>query len=661
MIQKQKQGTYRVRWRYGHNSRYKFLKKIKNPPQRVLDEIYKLEQLYGKPVEIKTMRSFNCLHLWQAKEVEEAFKAACELERLGKNVPDKLVQFEVCPERPQFIEELAYEMSSICGFQEDIIRNCDYFLFLEQADVEMAWVKNLEVTESEIKDFAISLCTNVTDFKLAGRKFLFIGSVVGFTGCEDYIRCLKTLAKNENVDGIITAGEWIKTIFLHKKGKTNTPLKAVKELASEFPIFAIRSNRDSGHMLSNLKEIGITFLNGIEDEKNLFTGLQLSRSSTKDQLTKYEDFSHDKNIFVFSSYVGLKSQVKSEGKIRYIVGSGSSGFNTPRSRLWAASYDTQLFKAQTIDNIGGHILAFDNKSNLYPTTFRYIPEKKAIFHNGSAFTPRTIKNGKLHLLISDFHADSHDRNTFTAVLEFIEKRRDEIQTLALNGDFLTNLVLNHYNFGDLSVQMEIRNRDMDFLKEIAWTKMCLEMLVSRLKKGTRLIFKIGNHEVNSLKKFLKKDTNYFLKSMLDLTRLLDLDTLGFEIIDERNAYRIGDIDIYHGHEMSRKQGRRMFGVNNVRGHSHGIEIDSYGMTLAGMESDQKVHYTNWAFTKWSLGFATITEFEDSVSMPQPVLVHGNKYFDMNKIITMNKQVSIELPQTLSITYSIDWTGREKLI
>lgn len=662
MIQELKNGTLRVRWNYGHTRRYNVLIKKEKPTVSEQKEIHILEERYGKPVVIKTRRTASTTHLWQAKEIEKAFKKAADLEANGKKVPLKLLEYYICPTRTEYLEEVAYAMASICGKHPNLLNNIDYSLFLDQADINLDWIKALHINETEIKEQALFFCVDGCDeVDLKDKTYLFTGAVTGFTGNEEYLECLRKLAIELDVDGIITAGEWVKSIFLHKTGNNNDPLPALKTLAKQIPIYAIRSNRDSADLLQDLKNIGITFITGIEDEKNVFLGTRLHRGSAKDQLKRFEEVHLGKNVFVNTTYIGMRSQATEGGDVRYLIGSGSSGYNTPSARFWTTGYENQLLNSGIRDSIGGHVLRFDKESNCFPTTFRYHEDLKAILYGGRGYYRNKSKQGQLHVVLSDFHAMAHHKLAFAAFLRFIEEHKNLIKTLAFNGDFFDNMLLCHHNRGKFAEQIALAKRDLDVLKEVAYTRECIKLIVQKLNPETELVYKLGNHEVNSIKAFLNRDINHFLESMLDIDCLLGLSDFGFKVVASDRAYHVGEVVLHHGHELHRKGARNIFGKNSTRGHSHGVEIDPDGMTLPGMEDRKKVSYVSHPYLKWCAGFGVITELEGHSALPQPILAYDNgKYADFTGIQHVKKEVKIPKPSSISLEYSLDWTGREDL-
>ena len=658
MIEQLSNGSYRVRVYYGHGKRYTRLSKKERLTEKEEAEKKHLEDKWGCPDQITTRRTICCANEWQAKIIEKYFKEAASLEAQGKNVPYHLINVELAPDRDSYLEELSYLMASICGFKKDLIRNLEYDLFVAQASANLEWIYHMKIEPEEIQEGAFVFCEPSKKISLKNKKVAFTGSVCGFTGDEEYLRCLRKFCIENKVDYLIATGPWIKTIFLHKSSYKTTILQGLKDLLKDVKIIAIRSNRDKPTHLSELKEIGIQYINMIEDDKNVFCGMTSSNSSSKNQLHRFDEMFPGKNVFFYTTFVGFKTQATLDRSIRYLIGSGSSGYNTPRSRVWANSYDNQLMHANSRDSIGGHLVRFDGKGNPYPTTFRYHEKEKAILFGGKAFYKNKSKAGKIHLILSDFHAVSHHRPSFAAFLKFLEKYKEQIISFSINGDFLDNMVLCHHNKGKLLNQIELAKRDWDFLKEIAYTRECFKMINSLLPSNVKKVFKMGNHEINSINKFLQRDINHFLKSFMDVNVLLGIEENGYEIVDEKTHYKIGETTTMHGHELHRTQSRKVLGKNNAKGHFHGVMLDADGMIFGGMQDPDSVDFFPHKLVAWSTGFCASTDINGRSTLPQPILVNGNSYADFDKIHTNIKDLKIEPPKKLDLSYCIEWTGRE---
>lgn len=672
---------YRARWNYGHNSYYKKLlkskkqmdeqfakleKKEKEPSAtqkngyyKVIGEIERLENQYGKPVNVTSRRSFNTRHQWQATYAEELFKIAHDLEAEGKNIP-RLLHAQInnlveAPRREDFLEELAFRFASIAGFHEDVLMHSDYEMFLAQSDANTDWILELKITEKEVRNKAKSVCSSSDNLVLKNKKYLFTGSFIGYTACEEYIKCLHNMAKDLKVDGIITAGPWIKYIFLHKTAGSQKVLDSVKRLAKSVPIYAIRSNREDADLIPLLKDIGITFLNKIEDENNVFLNHQFSRMSNKDQLMKFRDYNVEKNIFVHTTYVASEPRLVND-QIKYIVGSGSSSYHTPSARIWAASYDSQHINSEKYDEIGGHLISFDSKSELYSQAFYFNQDLQGVFCNGDVYTSKTKHEGTINIVISDGHFSGVHEKGYTALCQFIKDNYEKINGITFNGDIFDNAVLCHWNDGDYSKQIAIKEKYKSFLHEVAVTRVMIEHIVNLATgEGSRkidLIYKKGNHELSSFKKLNRKSIVHFLSNMLNLDPLLKLSENGFQIIDGDKPYFINQVPVLHGHEMHRNMAFKNFGRLSTIGHSHRGSCDALGVILPTLEDQEHVDYFSYWKAPWSVGWGVITSFKGVSEKPVNFLVKGSRYLGLRGIKKIGKIIKTVLPKQLDVSYDL---------
>lgn len=682
MIQKLKNGKYRVRYDFGHNKYYKSLLREEGKLEKSLDrvrslkrkkpveekmlqkelevvrsEIIDMEANYGKPVNIKTRRSFNCRNKWQAETVESLFKDAHELEAVGKQIPkyllDAVDNLKDAPYRHDLLEELGYQLASVSGLHTEVIKEFDYNLFLEQADIDDSWLEHYDISRDEVIKSALAICSDQETIDLKNKTYLFTGSFMSFTASEDYVKCLHKLAQEIKVDGIIVVGPWTKYIFLHKKAETQKVMNAVKKLTDDIKVYAIRSNIESVDIIPYLKEMGITFLTKIEDDNNLFLSHKFSRIPKKDELTRYRDYPANKNLFVHTNYVAFEPVLRKD-QVRYIVGSGSSSYYTPSSRIWANSYDGQRINAEKYANMGGHILRFDKNGKVFPSSFHYNQLTKSFCVNGKGYSYKgKPEKADLHLLISDVHAKLMDRKAFKGLLSFISKNKDSIKSLAINGDFFDNVMLCHHNEFNISAQIKDKIAHKSFLHEIAHARHILEVLVSSLNNNVQLYFKMGNHEVNSVRKILQKPLLHFLDTMLNLENLLGLKDYGFEVIDGRKPYYVGNIPIWHGHEMHRRKASRIHGSDNVCGHSHKGTIDNSGTILPTFEKAEHAEYLNYHLEPWTTGWAVLHEYKGVVSRPELILFSDDSFFDFENIVKVKSEYKEEELKEITIKFSLD--------
>lgn len=688
MIQQLSNSKYRARYDYGHTSYYKWLikqakkinklikelrlelaedetdtRKIKGLLNELADINYDIELMeaeYGKPVNIKTRRSFTSRHKWQAEEAEDLFKQAYEHEKEGTEVPRTLKrminELQEAPTREDYLEELAYQYASVAGFHIEALDHYDYELYLSQADVNLKWLANFNIKNHEVKAKADAFCSNIDNLTLKNKKYIFTGSFISFTACEGYVYALKRMALENKVDGIICAGPWLKYIFLHKTGKAQKILDSVKELCANVPVYAIRSNKESAEMIPRLKELGIQFVRGIEDEKNMFVNHKFGNQSQKDQLTRWRDYDCNKNLFVPTTYPAIEPRLKGEN-VKYILGSGCSSYITPSARIWAHAYDSQSLNSEKYDRIGGHILRFNENSDVFPSTFHYNEKTKSILSSGLAYTKTRCAKGKIHLLVSDAHLISVDKKAYSALLQFIIKNRDDIASLIFNGDFFSNSVLSHWNEKDIKKQIDMAKLYKSFLHEVARSRALIHEITNYTtdngKRNIRKIYKMGNHEINSFKKIKAKPLIHFLDNMLDLDPLLELSKLGFEIISSKKPYFVAGVPIIHGHEMSRLQANRILGYKTTVGHFHRGTVDNLGVILPTLEDKEDIDYIPFHKNAWTAGWGIITEYKGQAEKPELILVYDNKFFNLEKIVEAKKMGDFSTPKQITITYNLE--------
>lgn len=623
-------------------------------------EIKRMLHSYGENgvVNLQTRRSFTCRNKWQAELVEELFKDAYKIEAQGEKLPSylekELQKLEEAPYRLDYLEELAYKLATFGSFNASVVEKYDYSLFLKQSDVNLDWLEKFEISDEEIRKNALRVCCDKETIPLEGKTYIYTGSFISFTVCEEFVTCLHKMAEYFKVDGIISNGPWGKYVFQHRSSENNKVLSTVKKLASKVQIYALRSNKESPELIPDLKELGIKFVSSIEDQHNLFLNHQFSNISQKDQLHRFRNYSVDKNLFVHTSYVAFEPVLRNNN-IRYIVGSGSSSFNVPTSRMWSSAFDASRLNSEKYDNIGGHLLRFDAHGKVYSSGFFYNKKDKSLSCNGMVFPLKgNPYQGKLHILLSDLHTETMDLVAFNGMIQFITKHSSRIKSLCINGDFLDNVLINHHDEDKIKTQIENRERYKTFLHEIANARQILETIVKALgpNKKIRLLFKYGNHELNSIKKVLNKPLIHFLDSLLNIDSLLGLSEMGFEIIEGKAPYYIGDIPVFHGHEMSRPKASSVLG-KSVSGHWHRGKIDNDGVMLPTMQDQKKVDYLRYHITDWTTGWGVSVETENGVvEKPELIIVQDGKYFDFEDIKATKEYLKPKSPEKINITYKL---------
>lgn len=688
-----KTGKIRVRVDNGHNTYYKKLenenltllkeislldnsdrsqkKEINNKNKIISANNTKMEYLrkiYEKPIGVEFYAprySLNVQNEDQAKYVDNLFKEQKVYHEEGRDVPreilEKLKTIGSAPERNQYISYLASVLIDLSGYklEQDVSRiyNVPEDIFEDQSNISQEYIDFHAITMKEIIEESLEIIENPITIDLKGKKYIFTSAPASYTAIELYFKLLYNLGKRHNVDGFIFVGPWSKTIFLHKRSSSNTILDSVKKLIRDFKVFSLRSNLDVAEIIPDLTDLGVTFLDTIEDDKNIFLGYQLTHTSSKDPLSRFRDFDKDKNIFVYSPTVTFETRIY-KNNIHNIVGSGSSSINLPRCRRTTTGYDSQFMNSMKYDSTGGHILNFDESGNLHCSTFHYNRVLKGILVNGELIKESysaTPPKCDLSVIVSDMHVQHMNINSFKALLHFLDTHRENIKRFVLNGDFFDNVILSHWKKDKILDQIKDNAKIPSFLHEIAYARKILKLILEKLNPETELIYKMGNHEVNSINKILQQPLMHALSNILDLENLLDLKNLGFRVINSRESYLIAGIDVFHGHEMNRVKGRKVFGRNNASGHIHRCSIDNDGVSLPGMQDPTSADFMPYFKQSWANGWAIINEYKGVGDKPEIILLSDEGVFNNFNSLQDSKQleeIDLSIEKELTITYKL---------
>jgi len=587
------------------------------------------------------------------KLFDEARDYEAEGLKVPKDLAKKIEDIKDVPDYATHLDILSYYYGALCKFDERILGKIPFAMFLSQSSINITWIEYQNISEDDIVDSTRIMMTENHEHLLYNKRYLFIGSFVSYTADDSLAECLIKIVKKNELDGIIVAGPWTKEIYLHKTFGKNVIIEVVRRLLKETNVIAMRSNQEEVSFLPELRELGVTFINSLVNDKNIFFGSKVTNTSTKDQFTIYRDIDLCKNIFCYTSYVGFETQLKQD-QIISIIGSGSASVNTPRARFWTKTYTREVLNSMKYDSTGGHLLTFDDKSDVNVSSFHFNKKLMGVPLQGKLYPVEgKVKDCRLAFLASDLHIQHMDMFCFTGFLNNLEKEKERIDLLYLNGDLFDNALLSHWDENKIGEQINNKLEFKSFLHEVAKAKEALRMIVSRVRPDTKLFFKWGNHEVNSLNKLKERSLIHFLDNMLNLKDLLGLEELGFKTIDSRESFKLGDISIIHGHEMSPAQARRNFGRKNIRGHSHQCKIDNLGIVLPSMQKNDTADYMPYKVQNWSPGWAVSSMLDGVIEKPEFILMHNsNTYYDFDGKVTIDKPIDIVVPKKFDASWDL---------
>lgn len=148
-----------------------------------------------------------------------------------------------------------------------------------------------------------------------------------------------------------------------------------------------------------------------------------------------------------------------------------------------------------------------------------------------------VLSGALKVLIlSDIHIPYHDETALAAAIAHGKKKKPDV--VILNGDI-----------GDFyGVSRHDKDPRRSLADELDAIRQFLFYLRAQFPKA-RILYKIGNHEAR-MEMFLVKNAPVLLGvSDFELPVLLKFAELGIELVPSLTLIRLGNLPIYHGHEL----------------------------------------------------------------------------------------------------------------
>ena len=222
--------------------------------------------------------------------------------------------------------------------------------------------------------------------------------------------------------------------------------------------------------------------------------------------------------------------------------------------------------------------------------------------------------------INDLHIPYHDKKTIEVFVKFLKDVK--VDKLVIAGDLL--------DFYELSTFDKDPKRKFTIQDEI---DQCYEVLKEFKKYCPEIHFIKGNHE-SRLKKFLWKNPSLASIKVLELSKLLNLDSLGIEYHDFEYIYR--KFRFTHGTVVRQDSGATAkaellkYGGSMASGHTHRlsmfIKTDSRGTVGAyegGCMCDLNPEYIQGT-PNWTQGFL-VFDFDGDRFFCQVVPILDHKF------------------------------------
>ena len=222
----------------------------------------------------------------------------------------------------------------------------------------------------------------------------------------------------------------------------------------------------------------------------------------------------------------------------------------------------------------------------------------------------TLDNNSYPLWVgSDAHVPYHDQDALEISFEYGHKRK--CKTIILNGDWLDFFAISKFSIDPTKLKIK---EEIEILAKI------LKDIKAYFPSGTRIIYKIGNHEERFDRYLMNKAPELYSLPTTRLAFQLKLNEIGVEVIDNKCPIKIGDLFIIHGHEYR-------FAISNPVNPARGLYLRAKKSAICGhfhQTSEHTETSINGAVTatwstgclcglhaeydplnKWNLGFAVV--------------------------------------------------------
>lgn len=258
------------------------------------------------------------------------------------------------------------------------------------------------------------------------------------------------------------------------------------------------------------------------------------------------------------------------------------------------------------------------------------PEDVRVWKPGMLKLPKGESRGRKPLVISeghwcilsDIHAPYHHEQSIEAAVR--DARDAGCEHLYLNGDSI--------DFYPISVFVSDPLKRQDLPKELAALHEILAVLAKAFPG--RKVYKLGNHEERLTNYVWQRTPELALLPQFNVDAVLGLKARGYEVVQSRQYAQLGNLLLYHGHELKRGLTRN---VNIARGlwlkvrdscvaghwHAASTHIESAGM------QKMKTCYSLGCLCDMVPDYAMVNEWNHGYGRCR---VNGKKYNFTNLLI-----------------------------
>jgi hypothetical protein len=243
---------------------------------------------------------------------------------------------------------------------------------------------------------------------------------------------------------------------------------------------------------------------------------------------------------------------------------------------------------------------------------------------------------QMWVIIGCVHRPFHDKQLWDSFLSFLEKNRNDITGIIINGDYL--------DLRSLSSHEEWIPDGVDLSMEYSDGLQGIEDIESRLKKNIRKIFIYGNHEDRFFRD--KKSIRKYGSSLPSPHEALELDERGWEVItDWKNGYvTLGNnLDVFHGIKVGANAAKDQLNAlptrDQIFNHTHRFSTYSNNTNTAynigcmiDIDNDMFKYVDRGIRAAWALGFATAHIDEYGNNYVTPIKAREDKRFFFQGVV-----------------------------
>ena len=265
-----------------------------------------------------------------------------------------------------------------------------------------------------------------------------------------------------------------------------------------------------------------------------------------------------------------------------------------------------------------------NRGNLAPEFF--LPKIQVEDSFKKDYSPYIITDTEYPILVgADAHMPFHDQDAVETFFEYGLKIK--AKTIVLLGDWLDLLLMSVFTKDPTMMEPQ---DEIDMLKRL------LEQVLAAYPKGTKIIYKYGNHE-ERFEDYIKRNAPHLYKcAKVTLEEQLGLGDK-ITIVKDKRIIKVGDLYMIHGHEYR-------FAIANPVNPARGLYLRAKKSALCAHFHQTSEHTetsisgtvtADWSIgalcdlhpeymplNKWNLGFAHLENRDNHFIVDNHRIING---------------------------------------